>query len=96
MTAAAEQTLANSIASAEATKATSLAAAQASFVAALTAAGPDVGYNLQSGNYAVFAAAVASANAAKSLARFNAEVQKQSSVQIARDTLKSTGDTSPV
>ena len=96
MTAAAEQTLANSIASAEATKATSLAAAQASYVSALTAATADIGYTLQSGSYSAYAAAVTAANNAKLLARFNAEVAKQSSIQSARDTLKSTGDLTPV
>jgi len=84
-----------SVASAEATKATSLQAAQASYVASLTAATCDIGYTLQSGNYAALAAATASANASKAASRLAAEQAKQSSIQVARDTLRGTGDVAP-
>jgi len=84
-----------SVVSAESVKATSLLAAQAAYVSALTAATADIGFTQQSGNYAALAAATASANASKAASRLAAEQAKQSSIQVARDTLRSTGDSAP-
>jgi hypothetical protein len=56
----------------------------------------DVGYNLQTGNYANLAAAVASANKAAVAAGLLAEMTKQMAIHAAKDTLRSTGDLGPV
>ncbi|MGB6236687.1 MAG: hypothetical protein WBG16_04995 [Bradyrhizobium sp.] len=58
--------------------------------------GCNVGYNLQTGNYGAFSAAVKAANLAKLAALNAAEVAKQAAVMVARDTLKSTGDVGAV
>lgn len=75
-----------------ATLTTNQTTAQATIEASRTA----VGYNLQTGNYANFAAAVANANKAKFAADLAAEMTKQAAIAVARDTLRSTGDTAPV
>jgi hypothetical protein len=56
----------------------------------------DVGYNLQTGNYANLAAAVANANKAAVAAGLLAEMTKQMAIHAAKDTLRSTGDLGPV
>jgi hypothetical protein len=55
-----------------------------------------VAYATQSGNYAALAAAVAVSNLAKSNATFAAEQAKQAARDLARDTLRATGDVGPV
>jgi hypothetical protein len=61
----------------------------------INASGVNVGYTLQSGNYANLASAVKSANQAKRDADFTAEQTKQAALMVARDTLRDTGDRAP-
>jgi hypothetical protein len=85
-----------SIASANSSKTVALnvaaMVAQTTIDAALTV----VGYTQQTGNYAALAAAVAASNLAKSVAVYAAEVAKQAAHDLARETLRATGDLGPV
>ena len=92
----ARQTFSSSVASAEATKVVAVTTAVAAAQETINQSGCNVGYNLQTGNYANFAAGVKSANAAKLAALNAAEVARQQSIMVARDTLRSTGDVGPV
>ena len=77
---------------------TQIAAVQAAETArqeTINASGCNVGYNLQTGSYSAFAAAVKAANIAKTAALTAAEQTKQTAVAVARDTLKSSGDLAP-
>ena len=67
-------------------------AAQTSFQETINASGCNVGYNLQTGNYANYLAAVKAANAAKIAAVHAAEAVKQTTIAAAKDTLRATGD----
>jgi hypothetical protein len=57
--------------------------------------GVNVGYTLQSGNYANLKTAVDNARKAKFAADVAAEAAKNASIMVARDTLRATGDLAP-
>lgn len=55
-----------------------------------------VGYTLQTGNNANLLSAVKNANAAKSVSSIANEQTKQTTINVAADTLRGTGDTNPL
>jgi hypothetical protein len=57
--------------------------------------GVNVGYTLQSGNYANLKTAVDNARKAKIAADLAAEAAKNASIMLARDTLRDSGDRAP-
>jgi hypothetical protein len=85
---AAQETYRASVASAHASRDRAVAAAETQRQATVDASNSFVGYNLQTGNYANFVAAVNTANAAKLKALNDAEVAKQAAIAVARETLR--------
>jgi hypothetical protein len=86
----ARDTLNSSISSAETTKAATLAAAELTKQETINAQGCNVGLKLQNGNSA-YVTAIANANAALFTSRQNAEIARQASLAVARDTLRNAG-----
>lgn len=87
----ARDTYQSSVKSAASAKTATLTANQATAQETINANGVNVGYNLQTGNYANLATAVKNANIAKWNADFAAEQTKQASIAAARDTLRNAG-----
>ena len=84
-----------SVKSAAVTQIAAVVSAETARQETINASGCNVGYNLQTGNYANFAAAVKAATIAKTAAVTAAEQAKQAAIAGARDTLKSSGDLAP-
>jgi hypothetical protein len=85
-----------SVASAEKSKLNTIAAAETTRQATVDISNSFVGYNLQTGTFSSYQAAVTAANNAKIAALAAAEAAKQSAVAVARHTLQSTGDVNPI
>lgn len=92
----ARDTYNSTVATAAQTKAATLLSAEAAKQETINASGCNVGYNLQTGNYANFAAAIKSAINAKAASVAAAEATKQATIAAARDTLRNAGDVAPV
>jgi hypothetical protein len=88
-------TYAASVKTAVVTQVAAVTTAETARQETITAAGCNIGYTTQSGNYANFAAAVKAANATKLAALTAAEVAKQAAVAVARDALRTAGDFAP-
>ena len=86
----------SSVKSAVAAKTATITANQTTAQETINANGVNVGYTLQTGNYANFAAGVKAANQAKRDADFAAEQTKQAAIMVARDTLRDSGDKAPL
>lgn len=84
-----------SVKSAATSKTVAVLAAETAQQETINASGCNVGYTLQTGNYANFAAAVKAANAAKIAALNAAETAKQMAIHAAKDTLRAAGDFGP-
>ena len=91
----ARDTYTSSVKSAAASQVVTVTSAETTRQESVNASGVNVGYNLQTGNYANYAAAVKAANIAKFNSLNAAEAAKQATVAVARDTLKATGDLAP-
>jgi hypothetical protein len=91
----ARDTYNSSVSSAEKSKLNTIAAAETAKQATISLSSDMVGYTLQSGNYANFAAAVKNANAAKLAALLAAEQTRQGAADAAREVLRGTGDLGP-
>lgn len=74
------------------TKTAALTANQTAAQETINAAGVNVGYNLQTGNFANLAAAVKTATQAKLAADFAVQQAQQATMAAARDALRATGD----
>lgn len=61
----------------------------------IAASGVNVGYTIQTGNFANLDSATRNANAAYAATRLKAEMVKQVAIQAAKDTLRATGDVHP-
>lgn len=85
----------SSVASANSGKTATVTTAQATAQETVNAAGVNVGYTLQTGNYPNFAAAVKAANTARANTVFAAEQTKQAARDAARDALRAGGDFGP-
>ena len=92
----ARDTYQSSIKSAAATKTATLTANELTKQETINASGVNVGYNLQSGNFANFDTATKSAVQAKRDADFGAEVARQKAADAAREALRATGDVGPL
>jgi hypothetical protein len=92
----ARTTYAASVTAASAAQIAAVIATEMPFQETINAAGCNVGYSLQSGNYGNLAAAVKTANLAKLAALNAAEIAKQAAIAVARDTLRTTGDVGSV
>ncbi len=92
----ARDTYISSVKSAETSKVATLVAADATKQETINANGCNVGYNLQTGNYANFASSVKNANIARWNTTFSVEQAKQASIAAARDTLRTGGDLAPL
>jgi hypothetical protein len=79
-----------SVKTAAATQIATLIAAEATKQTTIDASNSVAGYNLQTGNYANFNAAMIAANKARWKATFDAEHAKQVAIGAARDLLRST------
>lgn len=77
------------------TKTATITANQTTAQETINANGVNVGYTTQSGNYANFATGVKNANQAKRDADFKAEHDRQVAINVARDTLRDSGDKAP-
>lgn len=87
----ARDTYQSSVKSAEGSKVATVSTAETTKQETINASGVNVGYNLQTGNYANLAAAVKSANTAKIATLNTAEHAKQVAINVARDTLRNAG-----
>lgn len=92
----ARDTYNNSVKTAAATQAGTIAVAQTTFQTTIDASKSVVGYTLQNGNFANLQIATSNAITALQASRLSAEMAKQAAIQVARDTLRSTGDVAPV
>lgn len=86
----------SSVKSATVTKTATLLANETTKQETINASGVNVGYNLQTGTYSTFAAAVKAANQSKRDSDFAAEQARQAAHAVARDTLRATGDLAPL
>lgn len=91
----ARETYASSVKTAAQTKTATVSAAETAAQETINASGCNVGYNLQTGNYANLATATKNAIAAKLASVNAAEAAKQASIAVAKDTLRQSGDLGP-